>query len=673
MHGHKGQQTASAGTTAASEYRPDIEGLRGIAILSVVLYHLDPRLLPGGFTGVDVFFVISGFLITGILLREYQTSGRIDLLAFWARRARRILPSASLVLAVSAVLSLLMIWPLVLKQIGRDILTAAIFGLNWRAASRAVDYSDPGEDLSPVIHYWSLAVEEQFYVVWPILLIALFFLVRRTGLKPLPVLAGVTALILAGSLAYCLYLSPINQPQAFFGTFTRVWQLLAGASAAVFLTYGSNRDWRISTVLGPVGLFMIALGFILIMPKDPYPGMLALLPVTGAAMVILAGAASRPANWASRILSVWPLTFVGRVSYVWYLWHWPILFFAKEAYPTAGPMLYALALSLSFAAAVATHYFFENPLRFHPLLVQSKLRSQGLGLAMVAVMALAGYGLAQYARGMTITFSDGRQVLVEAITRDRSPAYDLDCHASQIQTTHAPCIFGKQGAKPEVVLFGDSHAAQFFDAVNVASTSRNTTFLMRSKSGCPAIDGLTWSPKFKRIYIECDQWRRGVLSVVRDIRPKLMILSNVTGYVPVGSDASGEATIDPGKRLQLYNEALRRMIVQLLEYADRVVIIADTPRLPEEVARCLYRNPANEQACVWPAESVISNYDLTPAVADLNGRASIVDLNPLICPQGVCRAIVDGKPVFYDQAHISSSFSKSLAGSFEKLMMDAGL
>lgn len=666
------ETAAVLSSPATSDYRPDIEGLRGIAILSVVLYHLDARFLPGGFTGVDIFFVISGFLITGILLREYQTSGHIDLLGFWARRARRILPSASLVLLITTLLSLLLVSPLLMRRLGADILAAAYFGLNWRAAARAIDYSAPGDEMSPVIHYWSLAVEEQFYLAWPLILIAVFFCARKLGVRPARALAGVIGVILVASFALCVYLAPLNQPLAFFGTFTRAWQLLAGAAAAMFLAYTSNRDWPFAAMAGPLGLVAMAAGFVLINPEQVYPSWLALLPIIGATAVILSGsAAGRRANWAARLLSITPLTYVGRISYVWYLWHWPLLYLTHSVFPQAGIGLAALALALSFALSILTHRAFENPVRFNPWLVASKLRSQGMGLALVAVTALAGYGMAQYARNAKITLNDGSRILIEDITRDRSIVYEVDCHISQIETKHEPCIFGTKDAKPQVVLFGDSHAAHYFDAAEVASKQRGTAFLMRSKSGCPPIDGLLWNVKFKRPYYECQQWQRSVVDTVRELQPKLVILSSLTLYRPLNSALEPPQTED--ERRRSFIEAQHRMITQLLGYAERVVIIADTPVLPEEPAFCLYRNPAHEEACSWSDKDLVKEVFYAEALADLGERVTIVDLAGQICPGGVCRTILGNTPVYYDRGHLTATFSKSLSGAFEQMLIDSGL
>ncbi len=246
------------------------------------------------------------------------------------------------------------------------------------------------------------------------------------------------------------------------------------------------------------------------------------------------------------------------MSYVWYLWHWPILFFGEAAYPEGGLIYSASLVGLSFAAAVATHHTIENPVRFHPVLLRSRTLSLAMGAILVGSAVLAGYAVTQYARGLNVTLSGGRQIAIKDILSDRSPAYDSDCHISQIETNHEWCIFGKEDAKPEVVLFGDSHAAHYFDAVNAAAIERNTAFLMRSKSGCRAIDGPMWHRKFKRRYTECDVWRDGVLATIREVKPKLVILSSATESLMMDEHADGPAA--EKDRPGLYRKALHKMM-----------------------------------------------------------------------------------------------------------------
>ncbi|CAN5202391.1 acyltransferase family protein [soil metagenome] len=654
------------------EYRPDIEGLRGVAILSVALYHFKQSMLPGGLVGVDIFFVISGFLITGILLREYAESRRINLANFWARRARRILPAATLVLLATAALTPLLVSPLLIKQVGRDILAAGYFGLNWRAAGRAVDYSAAGDDASPVLHYWSLAVEEQFYLAWPLILICLFFAARKAGVRPGLVVACAAGLALVASFGYCVYLTGANQPLAFFSTLSRAWQILTGALVAAAVSSGFRLGSGVAQVVGTLGLAAILVSFFIIDPQGAFPGWIAAVPVAGVAGLILAGATSTQ-NWGSRAVSIPPLNAIGRVSYVWYLWHWPFLFLGTALYPQGGSAYLAVLLVLSFAISVATHRLFENPVRFNARLVRSSARSLAMGAILVALGALVGFGVERYGLAQTVTLADGNRQRIEDILDDRSPVYRSDCHISQIETRHERCAFGAPGTKPEIVLFGDSHAAHWFDAVEAAAIAGNTAFLMRSKSGCPAVDGAIWNAKLKRRYVECDTWHRSVLDTIAAERPKLVIISSATSYAMMDEETQAQAQAQEEARPKLYRKALHAMIARLLESAAKVVLIKDTPVLPEEPLLCLVRNPGHEELCTWPAVSVLSSDAYIPDLTDFGGRVEILDLNGEICPGGACHAVADGKVIFYDQSHITATFSRRLSATFMEVFRRNGL
>jgi peptidoglycan/LPS O-acetylase OafA/YrhL len=628
-------------------------------------------LLRGGLAGVDIFFVISGFLITGIILREYQAKGGIDFAGFWARRARRILPAATLVLLFTALLTPFFVSPLLIKQVGRDILAAGYFGLNWRAANRAVDYSAPGDDASPVLHYWSLAVEEQFYLAWPLILGLIFFAARKLNVNAMRLMLGLALPLAVASLVYCIMLTSSNQPLAFFGTFTRVWQLLTGGVLAAIVLQKHTASPALASFLGPLGLLVLLGSFFAIDPERAFPGWIASFPVLGAAALIYAGTAIGTENWGTRFVSIRPLTYMGKVSYVWYLWHWPVLFFGGIAYPDHGLLLSGFLVALSFALAVETHYAFENPVRFNPRLTASRLLSLVMGVVLVLGSVGAGFALNRYARAQTVELSDGGSLLIEDVLSDRSPAYRSDCHVSQLETAHERCQFGKENVKPEIVLFGDSHAAHFFNALEAAAISRNQSFLMRSKSGCPSLLGPLWNNKFKRQYIECDKWRAGVLATIAEEKPRLVILSNAVlhGMMEEGANGPAEETA----RQELYRTALTRMMTELLKYAGHVVLIEDTPRLPVEPLVCLHDNPRNEKQCAWPMASVTTGDTYIPDLSQFGSRVSIVDLNPLICPQSACQAVMGDKAIFYDQSHITASFSEMLAPAFASILEKAGL
>ena len=651
------------------QFRSDIEGLRALAILSVVVYHTGET-LPGGFLGVDVFFVISGFLITGILLREHAERGRVDLVRFWARRVRRILPQATLALVAIVTASYFLLPPLLVEPVGEDVLRASYFWLNWRAAGRAVDYSDPGSDLTPVLHYWSLGVEEQFYLVWPVLLAAILMLCSlrsyRKGLPLISILAGGIVV----SMMYCAVLTTINQPLAFFSTLSRTWELLSGAAIAVVVHRGANCPDSIANWLAVGGLILILGGFLFVGDMQAVPFPAAVVAVSGAVSVIFAGT-SPTGNVVPRILSVPPLPFIGRVSYAWYVWHWPVFFFGWLLIPLHSWTAAGLMAVISFGIAVVTFYLVEQPARFNEVLQRSNKLSLALGLLLVAIGVVAARMLISHADDLSVQLSNGERLMVSQITADRSRAYKLDCHASQRTIVHPPCEFGAPGAATDVVLFGDSHAAQFFDPLAAAAQKRGVGLLMRSKSGCPAISASLWNAKYKRLYSECEQWKEGVLATIAEKRPRLIILSSATAYKLV--DPNTGSILGNEQSTVAYTKGLLTMVERLLQYAERVVIVEDTPRLPEEPVNCLARNDRNEDACQWPLNSVSSGGRFMPDLSGLDGRAVVVDLNDRICPMAMCRAILDGKPVLYDTSHLSRTYSMDLTPDFEEILARAGL
>jgi peptidoglycan/LPS O-acetylase OafA/YrhL len=308
-------------------FRPDIQGMRALAVGMVVVYHLYPSLLTGGFAGVDVFFVISGFLITGHLLREYHKTGRVALLDFWGRRAKRLVPAAAVVLTVTWVASRLLLPATRLADTASQIRASALYFQNWQLAWNAVDYLKSDSAASPVQHFWSLSVEEQFYLGWPLLflLAALVALTARgteqkraRGHHVAFLLAGA---VVAGSLWYSVYYTHANPAGAYFVTTTRIWELGIGGLLALLPAGLSHRISRLG-LLGWAGLgLVIASGFVL-SGTNAFPGFLALLPAGGAAALILGGSAAGRFG-PHRLMSARPMVFIGGISYSLYLWHWP--------------------------------------------------------------------------------------------------------------------------------------------------------------------------------------------------------------------------------------------------------------------------------------------------------------------------------------------------------------
>src|SRR6201996_4863976 len=381
-------------------FRPDIEGLRAIAIVAVLLAHAGVPFLAGGYVGGDVFFVISGFLITGLLVREWEGTGTISLRGFYARRAKRLLPLSAVLLATVGVLSMILLSPLRNTEVAGDITSAALYVANWHFAAQSVDYFAQGLEPSPVLHLWSLAIEEQFYLVWPGLMLLATWFWRRRGRSGRPALWVTLALILAASLVYGVVLTDDKPACAYFSTFARAWELGLGAALALV---GTVRLPRIGALaLGWAGIAAIVYASFAFTAETTFPGTAALVPTLGAAPLILSGgalAATAAGVTGSRLgagsfLSLAPVRYVGRIPYPWDLWHWPFLVFAAAIW---GPRLTVAAglaaVAASWVPTQITHTLIEDPVRRAPGLRRLPNRALALGLACTLVAVGVGIGL----------------------------------------------------------------------------------------------------------------------------------------------------------------------------------------------------------------------------------------------------------------------------------------
>ncbi|MFB9731621.1 acyltransferase family protein [Ornithinimicrobium kibberense] len=351
------------------DFRADIEGMRAIAVIAVMLWHAGVTLLPGGFVGVDVFFVVSGFLMTALLLEEARARGRVDLGRFYARRARRLLPAALTALVGTALLTLAFIPRTRWGEIGGDLVASAAYLVNWRLADRSVDYLDLERAPTPVQHYWSLAVEEQFYILWPILLLLVLLVAHGRARVFTTWVWALTAVLLLGSLGLSWWWTQAHPSQAYFVTFTRVHELMLGAVVALGAAAWPRLPRLVAAAVGWLGLGMIVAAFFVIDLATPFPGTWALLPTGGTALVILAGAAA--GGWGpERLLRARPLQWVGRISYSLYLWHWPFVAAAASLAgvgtggPDALPVSWGLvAVLVSVVPAWLSFRYVEEPVR----------------------------------------------------------------------------------------------------------------------------------------------------------------------------------------------------------------------------------------------------------------------------------------------------------------------
>ncbi|MGB7449421.1 MAG: acyltransferase, partial [Ornithinimicrobium sp.] len=373
--------TASrTGVVRPTGYRPDIEGMRAVAIGLVLWYHAGLPFLPGGFVGVDVFFVISGFLITGLLIKELELQGRISLPRFYARRAKRLLPATAVVLVATAALTWLTQPVVQWRAFGVDIVGAALYIVNWVLAGRAVDYLAEDVGVSPVQHFWSLAVEEQFYIVWPLLLILVgWWVAKRPGARLRPVMLAGILVVIVPSFVWSVYQTGANPERAFFVTTTRLWELGVGAFVAIGSTVWTRVPRLVAIPLGWLGLGAVVLSGMMVSAETAWPGYAALLPTLGSAAVIVAGFTSGPAGPAG-LLGLRPAVWVGGLSYSLYLWHWPLLISAEAQWGELSAVQ-GLAVAVSSAVpAYLSYRFVENPLRFAKPLSRSHPLTLSLGM-----------------------------------------------------------------------------------------------------------------------------------------------------------------------------------------------------------------------------------------------------------------------------------------------------
>lgn len=385
---------------AGSGFRPDIQGLRAIAVGLVLLYHAGLTWLPGGYVGVDVFFVISGFLITGMLVRQSLQKGRIDLADFYARRIRRILPAATAVLIFIAIVTLVLLPRTRWESIGTEIVGSALYLVNWVFAD-GTDYLDAGSAASPLQHFWTLAVEEQFYIVWPALLIGMLWLANRGAKRQSDpdaqsarirrFLQIVVGLVMVPSFIWSIYYTQTHPAPAYFVTTTRLWELAIGAAIAIFLVYLEKIPHRVGYILQGGGLVAILAAGIFFTDATAFPGYAALLPTLGAAGVIIGGMSGRATQGFAVVLNVRPMRWVGDLSYSLYLWHWPLIIFATYIFDGKLPVwIGLLVVVLAIIPSWLSYRYIEQPFRDWQRLKEKSASALRAGASLMVATAACG-------------------------------------------------------------------------------------------------------------------------------------------------------------------------------------------------------------------------------------------------------------------------------------------
>ncbi|SON59010.1 O-acetyltransferase OatA [Mycobacterium simulans] len=687
---------------ARTGFRPDIEGLRAVAVIAVVLYHAGIPGVGGGYIGVDVFFVISGFLITGLLWREVATTNTVALGRFYAARARRLLPAAATVGVVTAIAAAVVLPPLQARRVFVDGIASALYVGNYRFATQGTDYLVSDLPPSPFQHYWSLGVEEQFYLVWPALIIGTAWLVRRVrkdtkGTVPYVV---VLALVAAASLAAAVVWTRTSPTWAFFSLPTRAWELAAGGLVALSIGQWRRLPLLPAAVAGWGGLALILLTCTQLGPHTPYPGTSALLPVLGTALVIGSGTVTGGMG-VGRVLCPPVMRAIGRVSYSWYLWHWPVLLLMPPLLgdPAGLPGRLA-ATTVSAGFAVITLHLVENPGRFAAALRRSAKTSLVVAGAASAVAACAcaplltaipvpvGHGAAapeakivalpttavppaispQEAAVQTafaqaraaVAASAGLRAVPSNLTPplgaapgDKAPVFVNGGMRSWRDVGQSECASGDTASPTTVALIGDSHAAMWDPALQQVAEQRHWRLETMAKVTCPLQDLPIVSPYLGRRYTECEQWRSQIISRLQAAPPRLVVLSMSRRYHADFSFAS----YDPA-----WIETLTKTVAQLRSIGARVLILGPVADPQSSVPTCLSAHLDDATACA-PARSVAVNGDGTAAeqAATAAGGGHYADLTDLFCSPDRCPVIVGNTLVFRDDNHVTTEYAQLLA------------
>jgi peptidoglycan/LPS O-acetylase OafA/YrhL len=700
-----------------SYFRADIEGLRAVAVTAVVLFHAAVPGIGGGYVGVDVFFVISGFLITGLLWREVSGTGTVRLRSFYGARARRLLPASAMVGVITMIASILLLPPLRVPTVLYDGIASALYVGNYWFVIDNINYFSDLLTPSPFLHYWSLGVEEQFYLVWAPLMLGTAWVIRRFRRDKARAIASsrrpylvVLALVTAVSFALSLVITYVVPAMAFFSLPTRAWQLAAGGLVALTAIHWERLSPRLAAIAGWAGLAMILLGCVWFTSTTPFPGIAALLPTLGAVLVIGAGCAT-PSSGCGQFLSTSPMRAVGRISYAWYLWHWPVLVLAPALLGHHLGLAERIAAALlSAGLAWLTMRYLENPLRFAPKIRNSAWRSLGLGAVATAIAVLvglgllkvvptpvgygapapavalsgttvpAGAGMAAYDDAVAQTFAQVQTALaasfgVKPVPSNLTPplnnlaAEQVDytyqgCLRTPYESGQPECVMGDTASPDTVALIGDSHAAMWTPAFQQIAAQRHWRLQMMAKEACPVVDARAGSA-FSNLVEDlqhCQQWREEIVARVKAERPRLVVVSVWRGY-GIDETMSGFRAYD-----RAWIDGMTRLVRQLRETGTHVLVLGPIPSPHANVPICVSGHLDDVTACALSRSASVDRSGIAAeAAATAAGGGQYADLSDLFCTAERCPVIVGNTLVYLDVSHLTLQYSRVLTPAIAAL------
>lgn len=648
-------------------FMPEIQALRALAVGAVVLFHLWPSSLPGGYVGVDVFFVISGYLITSHLVREADRRGTVSLSQFYARRMRRLLPASLLVLVVAGVAGVVLLPPQFAVNAAHEVAASTFYVENLWLASKAVTYSASNDVASPVQHYWSLSAEEQFYLVWPALVIAGLAIGRRwlRG-RTVTAVGLLLAVACVASLVHSIALTASDPAAAYFVTTTRAWEFGAGALTSMLLRrWAPVGAWK--PALRWVGLAAVVATCFAITQRTPFPGWVALVPVLGTVAIIVAGPTSRR-DPLERVVGLRPVQWLGDVSYSVYLWHWPLI--ALVPFGTGRPLstLDKLGILLATGAlAHASRRYVEQPFLKGSLATRRPavtFLAMGVAMALIAGSALAyGQVVGRAAPARAPLASEDPCFGAEAtLNSSECPRPFLEAPQGEVGPADSPwhpycpddCWDGTRPAKVMAIV-GDSHAQTLTPALLPIARARGYELALFLQGGCPATYAA--SPTFagnpRKDPAECRTKTLTLQEDIRKARPDIIVTSAYTGSTFASQE---EAT-----------RGYHAVWDEWQAFAKLIVVVRDYPTtLGTNGPACLGQNRANPLACATPREASLRIDPAVEAARTYPGPVTVIDLSDAYCDDARCYPVVGGVPVYFDHDHITGTFASTLVGRLDR-------
>ncbi|MCL7746772.1 acyltransferase family protein [Halalkalibacter alkaliphilus] len=649
-------------------FRPELEGIRAVAALLVAIYHIWLGSVSGG---VDVFFIVSGYLITTLLLSKMEKVGSVNVFEYILGLARRLFPLAFTVILVTTIGSILILphaqWGETIPQ----LFASALYYQNWQLAHNAVDYLAQNNEASPFQHYWALSIQGQFYLLWPFIIFISFFIAKKVLKTPArKTLLAVLLTIFTASLSYSVYITTVNQPWAYFDTFARVWEFSLGGILALLIPYLSFNK-AISFILGWFGLTIILLTGILLPVSTVFPGYAALLPTTGVIFVIIAAEGGSKFG-VEKLLGSKPLSFLGNFSYGLYLWHWPILVFYYDYFRTdTVSIVGGIAIIIaSITLSIVSVKIIESPVR-NMNVKQSKVKLSAILVSFLVPVLVAGtawsvhvansqsldgyHSIKDYPGAQSIFYgiepTPGLEPLPNAVqAKAHLPTFyneeELNCYSGLNDPKVTLCSYGElENPDYTIALVGGSHSGHWFPALEEMSERLNIRIDVYNKDGCRFSDD-----DFDGILNEsCMEWNENVLDPLTSDPPDFVFTT---------------ANVNRGDTVPLgYLNQWKKM-----EGITEVIAIRDNPRMEDDIPLCVEVNP---DECSVPRQDALSDIPPWENTEGIPSNVFFIDLSDYFCPEGTCEAVIGNVLIYRDNHHLSTLYSETLGPVLEDYMVEA--